>query len=63
MFGTTLPMFRIKRNHWYRVDPPAGSFVLGIYSSHLSVLLFSKLNEIFFGYFDPENIFIDNEYK
>ena len=27
------------------------------------VLLFSKINKILFGYFDPENIFIDNENK
>ena len=26
-----------------------------------SVLLFSKLNKIFFGYFDSENIVLDNE--
>ena len=26
-----------------------------------AVLLFSKLNKIFFRYFDPENIFLDNE--
>ena len=25
------------------------------------VLPFSKLNKIFLGYFDPENIFLDNE--
>ena len=25
------------------------------------VLLFSNLNEIFFGYFDPENIYLDNK--
>ena len=25
------------------------------------MLPFSKLNKLFFGYFDPENIFIDNE--
>ena len=33
--------------------------------SHLlrSVLLFSKLNKLFFGYFDPEKIFLDNENK
>ena len=28
-----------------------------------SVLPFSKLNKIFFGYFDPENIFTDNKNK
>ena len=28
-----------------------------------AVLLFSKLNKIFFGYFDPENIFVDNKHK
>ena len=28
-----------------------------------TVLLFSKLNKIFFGYFDPENIFLDNKNK
>ena len=27
------------------------------------VLLFSKLNEIFLEYFDPENIYLDNENK
>ena len=27
----------------------------------VAVLLFSKLIKIFFGYFDPENIFSDNE--
>ena len=26
-----------------------------------TVLLFSNLNEIFFGYFDPENIYLDNK--
>ena len=26
-------------------------------------LPFSKLNKMFLGYFDPENIFIDNENK
>ena len=26
-------------------------------------LPFSKLNKIFFGYFDPENVFLDNENK
>ena len=26
-----------------------------------SVIPFSKLNKIFFGYFDPENIFLDNK--
>ena len=26
-----------------------------------AVLLFSKLNKIFFGYFDPENILLDKE--
>ena len=25
------------------------------------MLLFSKLNKMFFGYFDPVNIFLDNE--
>ena len=29
--------------------------------TRLSVLLFSKLNKKFFGYFDPENILLDNE--
>ena len=29
----------------------------------LAVLLFSKLNNVLFGYFDPENIFLDNENK
>ena len=28
-----------------------------------AVFLFSKLNEIFFGYLDPENINLDNENK
>ena len=28
-----------------------------------AVLLFSKLNKIFFGYFAPENLFLDNENK
>ena len=27
------------------------------------VLLFSKSNEFFFGYFDPKNIFLDNKNK
>ena len=27
------------------------------------VLLFSKSNKLFIGYFDPENIFLDNENK
>ena len=27
------------------------------------VFLFPKLNKIFFGYFDPENIFLDNKNK
>ena len=29
----------------------------------LSVLPFSKLNKLFFGYFDPENNLLDNENK
>ena len=29
----------------------------------LAVLPFSKLNKIIFGYFDPENIFLDNKNK
>ena len=29
----------------------------------IPVLLFSKLNKTFFGYFDPENSFLDNENK
>ena len=29
----------------------------------LSVRLFSKSNKMFFGYFDPEKIFVDNENK
>ena len=28
-----------------------------------TVLRFSKLNKIFYGYFDPEKIFLDNENK
>ena len=28
-----------------------------------AVLLFSKLNKLFFGYFDPENILLDNKNK
>ena len=28
-----------------------------------TVLPFSKLNKMFLGYFDPENILLDNEYK
>ena len=28
-----------------------------------SVLPFSKLNKMFFGYFDPEKIFLDDENK
>ena len=28
-----------------------------------SVLPFSKLNKMFIGYFDPENMFLDNENK
>ena len=35
-----------------------GSTELG---TMVSVLPFSKLNKIIFGYFDPENIFLDNE--
>ena len=31
------------------------------YFTPQSVLPFSKLNKLFFGYFDPENIFLDNE--
>ena len=30
---------------------------------YLPVLPFSKLNKIFIGYFDPENIFLDNKNK
>ena len=28
-----------------------------------SVLAFSKLNKLFFGYFDPRNVFVDDENK
>ena len=31
--------------------------------NHIPMLLFSKLNKVFFGYFDPENILLDNENK
>ena len=34
----------------------------GSYTTLDSVLLFAKLNEMFFGYFDPD-FFIDNENK
>ena len=33
------------------------------HNPYLSVLLSSKLNKMFFGYFDPEKIFLDNENK
>ena len=33
----------------------------GDWPANTSVLLFSKINKMFFGYFDPENIFLDNE--
>ena len=32
-------------------------------SETCAVLPFSKLNRVFFGYFDPENIFLDNKNK
>ena len=32
-------------------------------STACPVLRFSKLNKIFFGYFDPEKIFLDNKNK
>ena len=32
-------------------------------STSRPVLPFSKLNKIFYGYFDPENIFLDNKNK
>ena len=30
---------------------------------HVPVLLFSKLNKMFVGYFDPEKVFCNNEHK
>ena len=33
------------------------------HATQAAVLLFSKLNQKFFGYFDPENILLDNENK
>ena len=32
-------------------------------SMGVAVLMFSKLNKIIFGYFDPERIFLDNKNK
>ena len=34
-----------------------------LFPGRLPVLLFSKLNKMFFGYFDPENMLLDNENK
>ena len=45
-------------------DTSAGCFELEVKAvTRGSVLLFSKLNQIFFGYFDPEKIFLDNKNK
>ena len=38
-------------------------WAMHVHVQSVSVLLFSKLNNIFFGYFDPGNIFLDNENK
>ena len=45
-----------------RISVVAMSYLLPMGYLH-AVLLFSKLNNIFVGYFDPENIFLDNENK
>ena len=42
---------------------PIGSTQLSVLLMSTSVLLFSKLNKIFFGYFYPENVFLDNKNK
>ena len=34
-----------------------------VLTNQVRTVLFSKLNKLFFGYFDPENIFLDNENK
>ena len=50
---------------WFE-GPPEGQAGVSIVASHLGMrhnqcFFLSKFNKIFFGYFDPENIFLDNE--
>ena len=39
-----------------------GGWVEGL-NGMLAVLLFSSFNKLFFGYFEPQKIFVDNEHK
>ena len=55
LFYTTL------KTSFCRVGKSAETKSLTLLS--LPVLLFSKLNKMFFGYFDPQNIFLDNKIK
>ena len=62
----TIWKFSINDSDKYVADVPA--MLLDKQCSFTSdnewpVLPFSKLNYIFFGYFDPEKIFLDNENK
>ena len=57
-----------KQNNWslhVTFDLPPNFFApcLGSGSHESSASFFFKLNKIIFGYFDPENIFVDNENK
>ena len=42
-------------------DSSAEKEALAIMYANATGLPFSKLNKIFFGYFDPEKIFLDNK--
>ena len=54
-----------KIKHSYNYNYNDSQVVLGVANVDVdaAVLLFSKLNKIFFGYIEPENIFLDNENK
>ena len=55
--------FSTDRTDCFDVDMPVGRPKLGLQKRLVPVLPFSKLNKIFFGYFDPEEIFLDNKNK
>ena len=54
--------FKITKTTNFRGDPTDVSAEKETLVS-TAVLPISKLNKLFFGYFDPENIFLDNKNK
>ena len=62
IFGVTLAMLRLKRQHWPRVKDwtfEPSDHELNT-SRYRTVKYFSELNEFIFGYFVPKNMFFAN---